>query len=102
MVESSSLLNCRALIGSKGSNPLLSAKTKSTLAGAFCFSGVSWTKFELFMNKIRRILMTNARAERVVALNQIVRIRVRDGANSARLALLPVANQNQKFPYQSI
>jgi hypothetical protein len=36
-------------------------------------SGVFWTKFEHCMSKIRRILMTDARAERVVARNPIVR-----------------------------
>jgi len=35
--------------------------------------GVFWTKFEHCMNKIRRILMTDARAERVVTRNPIVR-----------------------------
>jgi len=35
--------------------------------------GVSWTKFEQCMSKIRRILINFARAERVVALSQIVR-----------------------------
>jgi hypothetical protein len=55
------------------------------------------------MSKIRRILTTDARAACVVALNLIVRTRgARANANLARLALPPVANQNQKFPYQSI
>ena len=54
------------------------------------------------MSKIRRILTTDARAERVVALSQFVRSDCAGEANSARLALPPVANQNQKFPYQSI
>jgi len=35
--------------------------------------GVSWTKFEHCTNKIRRILINFARAERVVILSQIVR-----------------------------
>jgi hypothetical protein len=64
--------------------------------------GVSWAKFELCMNKIRRILSSLQRAERVVILYFCVRIRVRGNANNARLALPLVANQNQKFPYQSI
>ena len=35
--------------------------------------GVFWTKFEHCMSKIRMILRTDARAERVVALTKIVR-----------------------------
>jgi len=37
------------------------------------FCGVFWTKFEHCTSKIRRILMTDARAERVVTRNPIVR-----------------------------
>ena len=43
------------------------------LRALFCTRGVFWTKFEQCMNKIRRILTTDARAERVVTLSQIVR-----------------------------
>jgi hypothetical protein len=39
----------------------------------FTFGGVSWTKFEHCISKIRRILMTDARAERAVIRNPIVR-----------------------------
>jgi hypothetical protein len=54
------------------------------------------------MSKIRRILTTDARAERVVARKTHRTRGARANANPARLALPSVANQNQKFPYQSI
>ena len=49
------------------------------------------------MNKIRRILKTNARAEREVALSQIVRSDNVVTPTCARLALLPVAYKTKNF-----
>jgi len=55
------------------------------------------------MSKIRRILTTDARAERVVARNPNRTRGARANANPARLARsLWSRVQNQKFPYQSI
>jgi len=59
--------------------------------------GVSWTKFELFTNKIRRILKTSARAERVVALGFLLRSGGAITLACARLALLPVAYKTKNF-----
>ncbi|MBC8465059.1 MAG: hypothetical protein H8D63_01655 [Parcubacteria group bacterium] len=56
---------------SASSSPL--NKNRISKDADFCTGGVFWTKFEHCMNKIHRILINFARAERVVALNQIVR-----------------------------
>jgi len=65
--------------------------------------GVSWTKFEHCTSKIRRILMIDARAERVVAWNPIVRSECL-WAPTLRASHTPCGRvyKTIKFPYQPI